>query len=110
MSSPLAGAWTLVSDTYDGVAVLTDNYFNITWAQKDRKPFELDETPTNTEAAEAYRTFSSAAGRYVISGAKAILNRIVNRNPSWTGQDVEWDFKVEGDYMTLGPNRWKKVG
>ena len=107
MSSPLAGAWILVSDTYQGVAVLTDSHFNISWSEKDRKPFKLAENPTDTEAAEAYRSFSSAAGTYMVSGNVAKLHRIVNRNPSWTGQDVEWEFN---DHMTLGLFTWKRVG
>ena len=109
MSSPLAGAWVLVSDTHEGVGVMTERYFNITWAEKDRKPFKQDENPSQAEAAEAYRSFSSAAGRYELSGNVATLHRMVNRNPSWHGQAVKWEYRLEGDHLTFGPNLWKRV-
>ncbi len=109
MSSPLAGAWLLVSDTHEGVAVLTDKYFNISWAEKNRKPFKHDEKPTDAEAAKAFDSFSSAAGWYELSDNMATLHRMVNRNPSWHGQAVEWEFELEGDHLTLGPNVWKRA-
>ena len=45
MNSQLAGAWELVSDTQNGIAVFTDTYFNITITAKDRGPSR----PTNQQ-------------------------------------------------------------
>ena len=69
MNSLLAGAWELVSDTQSGIAVFTDTYFNITITAKDRLPFKAAE-PTDAEAAEAYRTLSTAAGTYESRGQR----------------------------------------
>ena len=109
MSSPLAGAWELVSDTHHGIAVFTDTYFSATWITRDRSRFAGDE-PTEAEAAEAYRTLNTAAGTYEISGDMITFHRIVNRNPSYTGQDVQWQFRRDGDELTMGHFTWKKVG
>lgn len=109
MNSQLAGAWELVSDTQNGIAVFTDTYFNMTIMAKDRQPFKADE-PTDAEAAEAYRTLSTAAGTYEISGATMILHRTVNRNPNWTGKDVHWEVSIDGNQLTAGNLVWKRVG
>jgi hypothetical protein len=108
-NSQLAGAWELVSDTQNGIAVFTDTYFNITITAKDRQPFKADE-PTDAEAAEAYRTLSTAAGTYEISGTTLILHRKVNRNPSWTGKDAYWEVSIDGDRLTADKLVWKRVG
>ena len=85
MNSQLAGAWELVSDTQNGIAVFTDTYFNITITAKDRQPFKAAE-PTDAEAAEAYRTLSTAAGTYDISGTTLILHRIGQSKPELDGE------------------------
>ena len=108
-SSQLAGAWELVSDTQNGIAVFTETYFNMTITAKDRQPFKADE-PTDAEAAAAYRTLSTAAGTYKISGMTLILHRTVNRNPNWTGKDVHWEVGMDGDRLTAGNPVWKRVG
>jgi hypothetical protein len=108
-NSQLAGAWELVSDTQIGIAVFTDTYFNITITAKDRRPFKAAE-PTDAEATEAYRTLSTAAGTYDISGTTLILHRTVNRNPSWTGKDAHWEVSIDGDQLTADNLVWKRVG
>ena len=109
MNSPLAGAWELVSDTQNGIAVFTDTHYNITWGAKDRAKFKVDE-PTDAEAAEAYRTLSTAAGTYEVSGTTLILHRTVNRNPNWTGKDAHWEVSIDGDQLTADNLVWKRVG
>ena len=109
MSSPLAGAWKLVSDTQNGIAVFTDTHYNITWAAKSRTKFKVDE-PTDAEAAVAYRALATAAGTYDITGTTVVLHRVVNLNPNWTGKDVHWEYSIDGDRLTMGDRVWKRVG
>ena len=109
MSSLLAGAWELVSDSENGIAVFTDTHYNLTFAAKNRARFVTDE-PTDAEAAEAYRTLGTAAGTYEISGTTMIFHRIVNRNPNWTEKDVHWEFSIDGDQLTTDNRVWKRVG
>src|SRR5215207_5029083 len=106
MSALLAGAWELVSNTQNGIAVFTDIHFHMTLTAKSRKKFKAEE-PTDVEAAEAYRTLSTAAGTYKIAGTTMTLHRIVNRNPNWTGEDVHWDFRIDGEQLTLDNQVWK---
>ena len=114
MSSPIAGAWEMISDSQNGIAVFTDTYFSIVMADKNRKRFAANE-PTDTEAAEAYRTLSTAAGTYEISRSIIVFHRIANRNPNWTGVDVSLDFSMDGDRATMtSPSGatvwvWRKV-
>jgi len=108
MNSPLTGAWELVSETQNGIAVFTDAYFNITIVAKDRQRFKADE-PTDAEAAEAYRTLSTAAGTYEVSGTTLILHRMVNRNPNWTGKDALWEIAIDGERLTADNLVWKRV-
>jgi hypothetical protein len=109
MSSKLAGAWELVSDSSNGLAVFTDTHFNVTWIEKNRAKFKTDE-PTDAEAAEAFRTLNTAAGTYEISGDTLIFHRYVNRHPNWTGVDVHSEFSIDGDQLTFLSRIWKKVG
>ena len=109
MRTQLAGAWELVSGDQNGLAVFTATHFNMTLTAKDRKKFQAEE-PTDAEAAEAYRTLSTAAGTYEIAGTRMHLHRIVNRNPNWTGKDVHWEFRLDGDQLTLDNQVWKRVG
>ncbi len=109
MGSILAGAWELVSDSYNGLAIFTDTHFNVTWTAKNRAKFKTDE-PTDEEAAEAFRTLSTAAGTYEISGETLIFHRYVNRHPNWTGVDAPSEFAVDGDQLTALSRIWKKVG
>ena len=114
MSSPLVGVWELISDSDDGIALFSDTYYSIVITTKNRATFKTAE-PTEAEAAEAYRTLTTAAGTYHLSGTTLVCQRTVNRNPNWTGQDVSFDASVHGDRLTLSggvnaPSReWKKV-
>ena len=115
MSSPLAGAWQMVSDTHDGIAVFSDTYYSIVMAEKNRAKFKADK-PTEAEAAEAYRTLSTAAGSYEIVGTTLVFHRVVNRNPSGTGGDLYFEFTLDNEQLTMegtpnrnDPWRWQKV-
>ncbi len=108
MGSKLTGAWELVSDSSDGLAVFTDTHFNVTWTAKNRKKFKGDE-PTDEEAVKAYHTLSTAAGTYETSGTTLVFHRFVNRNPNWTGMDADSEFTVDGDQLTFFSMLWKKV-
>ena len=109
MNSLLAGAWELVSDTQNGIAVFTDTYYNITWAPINRVKFKVDE-PTDAEAVVAYRELATAAGTYDFTGTTVVFHRVVNLNPNRTGKDVHWEYSIEGDQLTMGERVWKRVG
>lgn len=119
MSSPLVGAWELVSDTRQGVWVFTETHHSAVAMDKNRQRSEGGE-PTPDQAMEAYQAVSALAGAYTVSGSKVTLHRAATLSADWIGQDMEAEFTVEGDRLTLrdisgtrnrpGPMVWRKVG
>lgn len=109
MASPLAGAWELQSDTEVGLALFTDTHFSMSLSDRDRPAFASDD-PTDAEAAEAFRTLQCAGGTYEIRGSTLVFHRLVNRHPNWTGRDYRWDYRLDGDRLTMGERNWRKVG
>ena len=98
MASPMAGAWELISDTHDGIMVLTDTHFASVLSPKNRNPFAGD-NPTPVEALEAYMTISSLAGIYTTNGSTAVFHRVANSRVETAGQPMTTDFVIEGDQM-----------
>jgi hypothetical protein len=100
MNSPVAGAWQLISDSHDGLFVLTDNYYSVVTAEKNRTKFKADK-PTDAEEAEAYRSFMTATGSYELSGTTILCHRVASRNPNSTGVDASFEWSVDGDQLTM---------
>ena len=122
MSSPLVGAWELVSDARQGVSVFTETHYSLVAMSKNRQRREGGE-PTPDEAMEAYQDVAALAGAYTVSGSKVTLHRVANLRADVIGQDIEAEFTIEGDRLTLrnmsGASRrpaplnqlvWRKVG
>ena len=116
MSSPLVGAWELVSDTRQGVMVCSETHFSITMASKNRQRIE---EPTSDEIIEAYQDVNALGGTYAVSGSKLTYNREVNLRLDIVGIPVEAEFTIDGDRLTWrsisGTTRpredvWRKVG
>jgi hypothetical protein len=100
MSSPIAGAWKMVSDSVDGIAVFSDSYFSIVISEKNRAKFKAEE-PTEAEAAKAFHAVSTAAGRYELSGTTLVCHRIANLNPNRAGMDGSFEITLAGDRLTM---------
>ena len=98
MSSPLVGAWEIVSDVYQGIVVFSENHYGDAFVYKNRSRFQGSE-PTEAEEAEAYRTMLAASGTYTISASVVTRNEEFSRLPHGTLDDYE--FSVEGDQMTM---------
>ncbi len=116
---PIAGAWERVSDTDQGILVLTETHFSMVVMPKNRQRSERSE-PTPEEAMAAYRDLYAMAGTYTVSGSRATFKRVANLKANLIGLDQEAEFNVEGDRMTIrqisGGSRtgaeivWRKVG
>ena len=119
MSSPLVGAWEQVSDTDQGIMVLTETHFGMVIMPKNRQRSERSE-PTPEEAMAGYRGVRAMAGTYTVSRSGVTFKRVANLKADLIGLDMEAEFNVEGDRMTLraisGGTRttaevgWRKVG
>ena len=98
VGSPLVGAWELVNDTRQGVAVFTGTHYAIVVMQKDRN-LPSGEQYTPEEALEAISTCGTFAGTYTVSGTTVTGKRIANLRPTLVGVDAVWESLVEGDTM-----------
>jgi hypothetical protein len=112
MTSPIEGAWQFVSDSQDGIMVFSDSYYSVVISAKNRSKLK-SENPTEAEAAEVFRTLTTAAGPYKLVGTTLVCGRIANKNPNWTGVDASFEITLDGARLTLqgGANAtvWKKV-
>ena len=96
--SPLVGAWELVQDIWQGVAVFTGTHYAIVLMQKERDLPSGDQY-TPEEALEAISTSGSLAGTYSVSGTTVTGKRIANLRPTLVGVDAVWESSVDGDNM-----------
>ena len=97
MSSPLAGAWELISDTREGIAVFTETHFNIYVVGKPGTGFP----GTESAESEASSTMRGSGGTYTVSGATAVLHYLVTRVPNYVGRDLNLEFEIDANTMTI---------
>ena len=115
--SPLVGAWELVQDIWQGVAVFTGTHYAIVIMQKERNLPKGDQY-TPEEALEALYTCGALAGTYTVSGSTLTMERTANTRPESIGVTAVMEFTVEGDVMkargvsggVAGEVTWRKVG
>ncbi len=116
MSSPLVGAWELVSDTRQGVMVCSETHFSVTMASKNRQRIE---EPTSDQIIEAYQDVNALAGTYTVTGSKLTFQRVATLRVNLIGLPFEADFTIDGDRLTwrsisgtIRPREdvWRKVG
>jgi len=116
MSSPLAGAWEYVSETHQGFWVCTETHYSIVLMRKNRQRIARELTPD--EALEIYQSVNAVSGTYTLSGSRLTLKKIASLRADVLDVDVEAEFTIDGDRMTLrtmsGTSRprhevWRKV-
>jgi hypothetical protein len=100
MSTTIAGAWELISETEQGLIVATDTHVSVLIALKDR-PAVHDRPATEADELTAYRSFIAQAGRYTISGTRLIHHRDYTRDPAGTGTDEEFEFHRTDDTLVV---------
>ena len=116
MSSPLRGAWELISEGQEGFAVFTESHFNIYVVQKGAQ----GPGPAQDELGDASRTMRGSGGTYSVSGSTAVLHYLVTRVPNYYDRDLRIDFDVSDDTLTIrgtqpdgttmAQSNWRKVG
>ena len=100
MASPLIGAWDLVSDTEEGVAVFSDTHYSFIFQNKNRKPYPEDSSDDAAEL-DAYRSHQSQGGTYEVSGSSLALGRDYCRHPGRSGHTLDAKVTFEGDTFTF---------
>ncbi len=96
--NPLVGAWELVQEISQGVAIFTGTHYAIVVMQKERNLPSGDQY-TPEEALDAISTCGTFAGTYTVSGNTVTAKRIANLRPTLVGVDAVWESLVEGDTM-----------
>lgn len=100
MSSPLTGAWELISDAQEGFAVFTRSHFNIYVVGKPGTGFVGGES-RGEQSDAASQTMRGSGGTYTVSGSAAVLYYLVTRVPNYVGRDLNIDFTIDGNTMTI---------
>ena len=100
-TSPLAGAWELVSDEWDGMMLMTDTQYRYIVARKDRPHIAARESDLNdADAALLYHSYDAQGGSYTVSGSTMTRRPEVARDPRQQGLKVPIDFRVTGETLT----------
>lgn len=93
--STLSGAWELVSDRFEGIAVMTENYFSEVIIFKDRQSYPGDQ-PTESEAAGLYGKIGRAvAGRMERSNGKGNELYLHSKDPKKEGTSINFGYTVD---------------
>ena len=113
-SSPLAGAWELVSDEWEGIMLMTDTEYRYVVARKDRAPIQTRSSQlTDADAAALYHSYDAQGGSYGVSGSIMTRRPAVARDPRGQGREIAVDFTVEGESLTIGRGSqqrlWRKI-
>lgn len=115
-TSPFAGAWELVSDTYEGLMLRTDQHYCALVTRRNR-PMPPESELSASEAAALYRSAQTAvAGSYTIDGMKTTTRTLLDRNPGLVGRESTRIWRFQDDRATGVPEGggesvvWRKVG
>ncbi len=104
-TSDLSGAWTLVSEEWDGLMCTTDLEYRFTITRKGRD--------LRADAASLYHQFDSQAGSYTTSEATLTRRVTIARDPRQEGSEVLVNFDLDGDQLTVSRDGqeyvWERV-
>ena len=113
----VVGTWRLVSwieeetetkiqhktfgDNPAGLITYTaDGRMMVIFIDPNRKP-PAGPKPTDSEAAQLYRTMAAYAGAYVVEGDKVTHKIEVSSNQVWNGTDQQRFFEVKENHLTI---------
>jgi hypothetical protein len=100
-SSPLAGAWELVSSTWDGIMLTTDSEYLYIVTRKDRPEITgRVRDISDADAAELYRAFDAQAGSYELSGSTLTRQPTIARDPRERQQPIVLDQRLADSVLT----------
>ncbi len=113
--SSIGGVWELVSDTHDGLMIDTGKHHMFLISEKGRVPFADAGSPTEAEAAAAFRSVIAGAGIFSISGTAATYEARLGLTPNGLGQTYTGEFIVDGDRLIENlpsgvTHEWRRIG
>jgi hypothetical protein len=116
----LAGVWELVSETLEGLAIMTETHFCEVITVKDREKYAGDQ-PGTDEAAGLYAKIGrAAAGTYDIADGEGTELHVYSKDPNAVGRSVHFGFTVDEtncSFWQIQPDgsagpaiNWRRVG
>jgi Lipocalin-like domain len=111
----LEGAYKWVSTTFPGgkqteaeakgMIVVHGKYMAYVKAGADRKTWSMEEPEADRmkKIAAAYQNLNATAGSFDIEGNVITLHQLAQASPVTMGKDAKWEFKLEGNKLTLKP-------
>lgn len=113
-SSPIAGAWELVSDTWDGLMLTTDTEYRYVMTRKDRPQITGESSEiSDADAAILYHSFDAQCGSHAVSGSTLLRQPVVVKDPRDKGRESRVDFATDGEKLTTRSDQqelvWRRV-
>jgi hypothetical protein len=111
----LEGAYKWVSTTFpggkqteadaQGMIVVHGKYMAYVQAGANRKTWSMEEPEGDRlkKIAEAFQNLRATAGSFDIQGNTITLHQMAQASPTTMGKDAKWEFKLEGNSLTLKP-------
>jgi hypothetical protein len=97
----------------DGFLVYTaSGHISVQFMRRDRRPWQREDAPTDTERLDAARGYGAYAGRYEVEEAAGIVLHHVETAliPNRVGVTLVRSFSFEGERLTLSPPRFMRGG
>jgi hypothetical protein len=111
----LEGAYKWVSTTFPGgkmteadakgMIVVHGKYMAYVQAGANRKTWSMEEPEADRmkKIMEAYQNLRATAGSFDVEGNTITLHQVAQASPLTMGKDAKWEYKLEGNKLTLKP-------
>ena len=90
------------TQTEPNLYIFTAKHYSIVRVTDSSRPaFKQLRQATDAEKVAAWTPFTANAGTYVVSGSTVTIHRLIDKTPNVMGGAITFDFKVEGDTLSL---------
>ena len=114
-TSPLAGAWRLESDAWDGMMCMTDDQYRYIVTRRDRASIEDPRAElSDADAAGLYHAYDAQGGAFVVEGSTILRTPELARDPREQGRQTAVEFSLDADALTTRTSAgddwlWRKL-
>ncbi len=113
-SSPIAGAWELVSEEWVGLMIMTDTQYRYIMTRKDRPSVTAGANElSDADVANLYHSFDAQCGSHTVSGSTLLRQPVVVKDPRDKGREISIEFAIDGEELTTRRGQrelfWRKA-
>lgn len=114
--SPLAGAWRLESELWDGMMCMTDDQYRYVVTLKDRPSINDPRAEiSDADAAALYHAFDAQGGSFTVTGGTMVRTPELARDPREQGHETTIEFSMDSGVLTTRTDAgddwlWRKLG